>query len=137
MDIKELTSQMSETIKELEANLNNWAPDMISTATMKLAILNITLAVRVAELESDAASLKTAREIEEANIFLKFRNDGSSVADTERQVKLETQELKGDELKAEAQFKKIKAISVHTSSLISTAQSHLKALLSDRTTTNL
>lgn len=130
--ISELTTEMSTTIKELESNLTNWSPEMISTATMKLAILNITLAVRVAELELDANSVKTAREIEEANAFLKFREKGSSIADAEKQTKLETQELKNDELKADAQYKKIRAISIHTSSLISTAQSHLKAVLSDR-----
>jgi hypothetical protein len=131
-NIQELTTEMSVTIKDLESNLVKWAPDQISTATMRLAILNITLGVRVAELESEALQLKTAREIEEASAFLKMRETGSSVADAERQIKLDTQEIKGNELKADAQAKKIKAIVYHTSSLISTAQSHLKAVLSDR-----
>ena len=135
--ISELTTEMSETIKELESNLNVWSPDKISTATMRLAILNITLGVRVAELESEGLNIKTAREIEAASIFLRLKNEGMTDKTAEAQVKLDTQEMKADELKADAQFKKIRAICIHTSSLISTAQSHLKAVLSDRINLNV
>jgi len=132
MDINELTKKMAEEIKELEANLTSWPPERISQSAVKLAIYNINLSVKVADFESESLQLETARKLEEAEIFKTQKDKGMTDSMSNAESKLQTQEIKGDELKKGAQARKLKALSFRTGDLISTAQSHLKALLSER-----
>jgi hypothetical protein len=135
--IGETTKEVSATISEIEANLGKWSPEQLTQAGMKLALLNVTLGVYQVELEAQALSLETARKIEEADIFIKQKNSGSTDKLADMQSRLETQETRGEELKKFAQSKKIRAIVNYSDKLISMIQSHLKVLMSEKANISL